>query len=140
MEYNLKLVEYNNLISEIGLDRPTAEQKQKANKLESELNNLKETLPLDKLRKTNGTNFLEKKGDEYNSGHWDEPNILAHLRINERTLPNGERVMFIEEVQSDWAQEGKKKGFKEKESSPKLDGEDVIINGRENWNYKENPV
>jgi tRNA A37 methylthiotransferase MiaB len=113
MEYNLKLVEYNNLISEIGLDRPTAEQKQKANKLESELNNLKETLPLDKLRKTNGTNFLEKKGDEYNSGHWDEPNILAHLRINERTLPNGERVMFIEEVQSDWAQEGKKEGFKD---------------------------
>jgi len=50
----------------------------------------------------------------YKSSHWDESNILAHLRINERTLPNGERVMFIEEVQSDWAQEGKKKGFKNK--------------------------
>jgi hypothetical protein len=47
----------------------------------------------------------------YRSGHWDEANILAHLRLNERTLPNGERVLFIEEVQSDWAQEGKKKGF-----------------------------
>jgi hypothetical protein len=47
----------------------------------------------------------------YKSKHWDESNILAHLRLNERTLPNGERVMFIEEVQSDWAQEGKKKGF-----------------------------
>jgi len=52
-----------------------------------------------------------KTNDSYKSSHWDEANILAHLRINERTLPNGERVMFIEEVQSDWAQEGKKKGF-----------------------------
>ena len=50
-------------------------------------------------------------GVQYKSGHWDESNILAHLRINERALPNGERVMFIEELQSDWAQEGKKKGF-----------------------------
>jgi hypothetical protein len=50
----------------------------------------------------------------YKSSHWDEANILAHLRLNERTLPNGERVLFIEEVQSDWAQEGKKRGFKEK--------------------------
>lgn len=53
----------------------------------------------------------EKPASEYKSSHWDETNIVAHLRINERTLPNGERVMFIEEVQSDWAQEGKKEGF-----------------------------
>jgi len=53
----------------------------------------------------------EKPASSYKSSHWDETNIVAHLRINERTLPNGERVMFIEEVQSDWAQEGKKKGF-----------------------------
>jgi hypothetical protein len=57
-------------------------------------------------------NNKENMDGAYRSSHWDESNILAHLRINERTLPNGERVMFIEEVQSDWAQEGKKKGFK----------------------------
>jgi len=55
----------------------------------------------------------EKPSSSYKSSHWDETNIVAHLRINERTLPNGERVMFIEEVQSDWAQEGKKEGFKD---------------------------
>ena len=49
---------------------------------------------------------------DYQSSHWDESNILAHVRMNERTLPNGEEVLFLEEVQSDWAQEGKKKGFK----------------------------
>ena len=54
-----------------------------------------------------------RRGTEkgYKSSHWDESNILAHVRMNERTMPNGERVLFIEEVQSDWAQEGKKDGF-----------------------------
>jgi hypothetical protein len=56
-------------------------------------------------------NNIDNKDGAYRSKHWDESNILAHLRLNERTLPNGERVLFIEEVQSDWAQEGKKKGF-----------------------------
>jgi hypothetical protein len=60
---------------------------------------------------TRKTPLAPLKGENYKSSHWDEANILAHLRLNERTLPNGERVMFIEEVQSDWAQEGKKKGF-----------------------------
>ena len=70
-----------------------------------------------------------KEGD-YNSSHWDESNILAHLRINERTLPNGERVMFIEEVQSDWAQEGKKKGFGK--ATP-VNREDVEIVSSGEW-------
>ncbi len=41
----------------------------------------------------------------------DTPNILAHTRSNERTLPTGERGHFIEEVQSDWHQTGKQKGY-----------------------------
>lgn len=53
----------------------------------------------------------EKPASKYNSSHWDETNVLAHIRMNERVLPNGEKVMFIEEIQSDWAQEGKKRGF-----------------------------
>lgn len=47
----------------------------------------------------------------YTSSHWDEPNVLAHVRFNERKMPNGEKVLFLEEVQSDWAQEGRRKGF-----------------------------
>lgn len=50
-------------------------------------------------------------GKSYRSSHWDQPNILAHIRVNDRKGANGERVLFVEEVQSDWAQEGKKKGF-----------------------------
>lgn len=49
--------------------------------------------------------------DVYRSSHWNEPNILVHLRMNERTDAEGNKVLFLEEVQSDWGQEGKKKGF-----------------------------
>jgi hypothetical protein len=38
-------------------------------------------------------------------------NRLAHVRFNDRTDVDGNRVLFIEEIQSDWAQEGRKRGF-----------------------------
>jgi len=48
---------------------------------------------------------------QFSSSHFDEPNILVHTRSNERTLPTGERGRFIEEVQSDWHQQGKREGY-----------------------------
>ena len=47
----------------------------------------------------------------FRSGHFDQPNILAHVRFNERTDADGKRVLFLEELQSDWAQKGRKEGF-----------------------------
>lgn len=41
--------------------------------------------------------------DGFNSSHWDEPNVLAHMRVNDRTLPSGEKALHVEEWQSDWA-------------------------------------
>lgn len=92
---------------------------------------------------------------QFQSSHWDQKNVLAHIRINDRTAqapgyvvrntrsgnpsevfatreqaeafqaklpaaiktevveqPRDVRVLFVEEVQSDWGQAGKKKGFK----------------------------
>lgn len=46
----------------------------------------------------------------FTSSHWREPNILAHTRFNERTV-DGKRMLFLEEVQSDWHQKGKKQGY-----------------------------
>jgi len=43
----------------------------------------------------------------FKSSHFDEPNILFHLRLNDRTV-DGKKVLFIEEAQSDWAREIKK--------------------------------
>jgi broad specificity phosphatase PhoE len=48
----------------------------------------------------------------FQSGHFDEPNILAHVRFDERTDADGKPILFVEEVQSDWHQKGKKVGYK----------------------------
>lgn len=53
-------------------------------------------------------------GGEYQSGHWVEKGVLVHLRFNERTDADGRRVLFVEEVQSDWHQEGRNRGYKPK--------------------------
>jgi hypothetical protein len=49
----------------------------------------------------------------FESSHWpDAPNTIAHLRMSDRTGPNGEKILHVEEIQSDWGQQGKKEGFK----------------------------
>jgi hypothetical protein len=53
----------------------------------------------------------KKAGVLYRSNHFDERNILVHVRSDIRTDSKGNKIYFIEEVQSDWGQEGKKKGF-----------------------------
>jgi GNAT superfamily N-acetyltransferase len=54
-----------------------------------------------------------KAGQEYRSSHWpDDANVLLHLRMNERTDADGKRVLFLEELQSDWHQEGRKDGYR----------------------------
>jgi hypothetical protein len=50
---------------------------------------------------------------DFKSSHFDEPNILVHLRMNTRTDSEGNKVLFLEEVQSDWGQQGKREGFVE---------------------------
>ena len=47
---------------------------------------------------------------EFKSGHFDQPNILAHIRVNDRVI-DGKKTLFVEEVQSDWHQVGRKKGY-----------------------------
>lgn len=48
---------------------------------------------------------------QFRSSHFDTPNILAHVRFNERVDVDGGKVLFLEEVQSDWGQAGLKRGF-----------------------------
>lgn len=53
-----------------------------------------------------------KNADQnYTGGHFDEPNVLAHVRMDDRVI-NGKRTLFIEEIQSDWHQAGRKRGYK----------------------------
>lgn len=86
--------------------------------------------------------LLEERGSInttslYQSSHWDEPNVLAHIRMNDRFIPDeagpstnpyntlpdrigeikpdqkGLKDLHIEEIQSDWHQAGRKQGYKE---------------------------
>lgn len=48
----------------------------------------------------------------FQSTHWNEPNVVAHIRFNERTAPDGKKVLLVEEVQSDWHQAGRRGGYR----------------------------
>jgi hypothetical protein len=51
-------------------------------------------------------------GENYQSSHFPETsNILAHLRVNDRVDADGKKMLLIEEVQSDWHQAGRDKGY-----------------------------
>lgn len=43
--------------------------------------------------------------------HFYDHNILAHIRTTTRTDKSGRKILFIEEVQSDWHQSGKRNGY-----------------------------
>lgn len=53
----------------------------------------------------------EKYDENFRSTHWSDPNVISHIRMNDRVDADNKNVLFIEELQSDWAQEGRKKGF-----------------------------
>lgn len=59
---------------------------------------------------------LARKADNaasnYQSPHWNEANVLAHIRMNDRFAEDGKKTLHIEEVQSDWHQQGRKNGYK----------------------------
>lgn len=68
------------------------------------------TKEFNEFAKSSGKQFSlkEKKDATYKSPHYEEPNILAHIRFNERKDQDGKKVMFVEELQSDWMQSMKK--------------------------------
>ncbi|WNL16279.1 hypothetical protein [Aliarcobacter cryaerophilus] len=51
-----------------------------------------------------------KKREPYYSQHWNESNIIVFTRVDDRTIEN-KKTLFIEELQSDWHQDGRKKGY-----------------------------
>lgn len=59
-----------------------------------------------------------ESGNVFHSSHWNEPNILAHIRFDERTDQDGKRVLFIQEIQSDWHQTGRRKGYRLRRPTP----------------------
>ena len=64
-------------------------------------------------------------GYRMSSPHWGEDDVVAHARLSDRVAPDSfthssglradGRVLYIEEIQSDWAQAGRRAGFGAKE-------------------------
>lgn len=67
-----------------------------------------------------GTNYRERiyqfannPGETFQyAPHWEESNPLFHLRTTERKTADGKKALHLEEVQSDWHQQGRDKGYK----------------------------
>jgi len=50
---------------------------------------------------------------EFRSSHFEEPNVLAHVRYDERPSIDGKKTLFMEEAQSDWHAQGKRGGYRD---------------------------
>jgi hypothetical protein len=50
--------------------------------------------------------------NNFNSSHFGVPNILTHMRLKDREGLNGEKLLNLEELQSDWHQAGKNIGYR----------------------------
>jgi len=49
--------------------------------------------------------------EDYKSNHWEGNNPLFHIRHQDFTDADGKNLFLIEEIQSDWHQQGRKKGY-----------------------------
>jgi len=65
-------------------------------------------------------------GDGYESPHWDDPNVLAHLRMSDR-VTDGKKTLLVDEVQSDWHQEGREKGYKNDIDMPAMSADELLL-------------
>jgi hypothetical protein len=62
-------------------------------------------------------------GDSANfyGGHFSEPNIVVHTRLDEGVDAEGNKVLRIQEIQSDWHQQGREKGYRTPEDARELE-------------------
>ncbi|PLX71828.1 MAG: hypothetical protein C0602_00210 [Denitrovibrio sp.] len=70
----------------------------------------------------------------FTSGHWSESNVLVHFRLQDMVSKDGKKTLLVEEIQSDWHQDGRKKGYSkpvDKEVEKKLE----IINRKKDELY-----
>jgi hypothetical protein len=51
--------------------------------------------------------------DSFHESHHNEyPNVLLHIRTTDRIDDQGRKILFVEEIQSDWHQKGRQRGYK----------------------------
>jgi hypothetical protein len=79
-------------------------------KLQSERSELRRERT-DFLRNEQSRIEKEARANQFQSTHWEDPNVLAHLRMSDR-VTDGKKTLLVDEVQSDWHQAGRERGYK----------------------------
>jgi hypothetical protein len=69
--------------------------------------------------------ILPDSEDSFNGSHWEEENVVSHSLVTDRTLPieqggKGSKSFHIEESQSDWHNEGTRRGYQDPETRQKI--------------------
>lgn len=93
-------------------ERPISEAQRKKRQLQDEWDrayrNQAPKEELDRISREFDSIPFEDEPPQFSSSHWNDRDVLAHLRMKDRD--NG-KTLHVEEVQSDWGQVGRKKGF-----------------------------
>jgi hypothetical protein len=74
----------------------------------------------DKSDAMNAAASYNRDAGSYRSSHWDDANPLAHLRMSDR-VTDGKKTLLVDEVQSDWHQQGREKGYNIKPTPEELE-------------------
>ena len=53
--------------------------------------------------------------------HWTQPNVLVHIRATDRVDAAGRKILYVEEIQSDWHEIGRVRGYTVEENAAKLE-------------------
>jgi hypothetical protein len=65
---------------------------------------------------------LANERDEYNDNpHIEEPDVIAHLRLQDRITTDGKPMLYVDELQSDWHQQGADRGYRTPENMANAD-------------------
>ena len=65
-------------------------------------------------KETGGSLAYPNNPGNFTASHWQGvPNVVAHVRFDTRTDAEGKKVLFLQEIQSDWGQKGRAEGFKD---------------------------
>ncbi len=126
-------------------EKVTAEMKRRAQSGETPIYGPQDALSAKEMTDYEALHFQDRKvGMPSPSPHWQEDDVVAHARLSDRVAPDSfthssglradGKVLYIEEIQSDWAQTGRRRGFGAQEvefSEPIYKGKDD--KGRDTW-------
>ena len=88
-------------LPEAGIKSPNAMAMEMFGRRMNDLPAADQAVVRDRLRK-------DDAAGNYKSDHWIQKNVIAHIRLNDRTDTQGRKVLFVEEIQSDFGQDFKK--------------------------------